>query len=289
MRMFSGLYTALVSPFCDGEFDEMSFKRLLKTQEGVDGVVVGGTTGESPTLKFEELRRATAIASEQFSGKVIVGAGTNNTEETIRKLAILDQQEGIDGYLIVAPYYNRPNAIGIFEHYSAIAESTRRPIILYSIPCRCGVEIPVDVVIRLAEENRNVVGIKEATNNCARVDDLYRELPEDFSIFSGNDNMTFPFMALGAVGVISASSNVLPEGMKALVDQARDGHFKEALATHGRLVPLMRALFSEPNPIAIKYVLESKRILRSSEVRLPLYSDAEGNLEEVARLFDEEC
>ena len=285
MKLFSGLYTALVTPFCDGTFDRVSFERLLETQKDADGIVIGGTTGESPTITAEELNQEIAVAREHFKGKIIVGAGSNNTEAAIKKINILDQQAGIDGYLVVAPYYNRPNAMGIFEHYSAIAESTRRPIIMYSIPSRCGVEIALDTVINLVEENKNIVGIKEATDNCSRIDDFYRLLPEDFSIFSGNDNMTLPFMALGACGVISASANVLPQEMKKLVDLSAAGKFDEARAIHSKIVPLIRALFSEPNPIAIKYVLESFHILRSSEVRLPLYASSEEKLQQIAQQF----
>lgn len=200
-------------------------------------------------------------------------------------MTILEQMPGIDAYLVIAPYYNRPSDLGIFEHYSAIAESTRRPIILYSNPIRCGVEISIDNVIRLAEENKNIVGIKEATNCCSRIDDLYRSLPEDFAILSGNDNMTLPFMALGACGVISACSNVLVREMKQLVDLANAGKFTEVRAIHTALIPKMRLLFEEPNPIVIKYVLASRRILRSAEVRLPLYVDAEERLEEIAAEF----
>lgn len=284
MSMFSGLITAIITPFCDGVFDAISFKRLLAEQEVADGIVIGGTTGESPTITFEELRQA-IVCAQDFPKKRIVGVGSNNTLETIEKITMLDQMTGIDAYLVIAPYYNRPSDLGIFEHYSAIAESTRRPIILYSNPIRCGVEISVDTVVRLAEENKNIVGIKEATNCCSRVDDLYRSLPEDFAIFSGNDNMTFPFMALGACGVMSAASNVLVREIKRLVDETKAGKLAEARALHRTLIPKMRLLFEEPNPIVIKYVLASQRILRSAEVRLPLYVDAEEHLEEIATAF----
>lgn len=284
MSMFSGLITAIITPFCDGVFDAISFKRLLAEQEVADGVVIGGTTGESPTITFEELRQA-IVCAQDFPKKRMVGVGSNNTHETIEKITMLDQMTGIDAYLVIAPYYNRPSDLGIFEHYSAIAESTRRPIILYSNPIRCGVEISVDTVVRLAEENKNIVGIKEATNCCSRIDDLYRSLPEDFAIFSGNDNMTFPFMALGACGVISAASNVLVREIKQLVDETKAGNLAKARALHRMLIPKMRLLFEEPNPIVIKYVLASQRILRSAEVRLPLYVDAEERLEEIATAF----
>lgn len=284
MSMFSGLITAIITPFCDGVFDAISFKRLLAEQEVAEGIVIGGTTGESPTITFEELRQA-IVCAQDFPKKRIVGVGSNNTLETIEKITMLDQMTGIDAYLVIAPYYNRPSDLGIFEHYSAIAESTRRPIILYSNPIRCGVEISVDTVVRLAEENKNIVGIKEATNCCSRVDDLYRSLPEDFAIFSGNDNMTFPFMALGACGVMSAASNVLVREIKRLVDETKAGKLAEARALHRTLIPKMRLLFEEPNPIVIKYVLASQRILRSAEVRLPLYVDAEEHLEEIATAF----
>jgi 4-hydroxy-tetrahydrodipicolinate synthase len=284
MKAFTGLYTALVSPFYGGIFDEESFIKLLRTQSKADGIVLGGTTGEMPTLPWEALRRQIALAGEHFRGKVIVGVGSNDTAKAIEKVRILDQVDGIDGYLVMVPTYNFPNQTGLFEHFSAIAKSTRRPIILYSI-ARSGGIIGVETVIDLVTENSNIVGLKESAENGRRIDDFYRLLGEDFSIFSGNDPMTLPFMAQGAVGVLSPTANILVDELKRMVDLANGGKFIEARAIHCELVPLMDALLSEPSPIAIKHILAVKGIIRSGEVRLPLCASSEERLKEIEKVF----
>lgn len=286
MKIFQGLFTALVSPFFQGKLDEESFKSLLATQKNVDGVVIGGTTGESPTLSSLELDRLIQLTIENFRGKILVGAGANDTAKAIEKVKYLDQIPGIDGYLVVAPYYNKPNQRGVLEHFAAIAESTQRPIIIYSIPGRCGIEVAVNTVVQLRERYPNIAGIKEATDNCARVDDLVRQLPDDFFVLSGNDNMTLPFMAQGAVGVISASSNVIVTELKGLVDAALKGDFKQAQKLHIQNILKMRALFMEPNPVAIKHILSRKNIIRSGEVRLPLVASSEDNLRKIESFFE---
>ncbi|MDR1907135.1 MAG: 4-hydroxy-tetrahydrodipicolinate synthase [Puniceicoccales bacterium] len=284
MSTFTGLYTALVSPFCDGAFDGESFIKLLHRQEGIDGIVIGGTTGEMPTLRWEELRQQIVMAGEHFSGKVIVAVGSNDTAKAIRRVHILDQIEAIDVYLVIVPSYNSPNQVGIFEHFSAIAKSTRRPIILYSIS-RGGNAIGVDTVINLVEENDNIVGIKESADNGRRIDDFYRLLGEDFSILSGNDPMTLPFMVQGAVGVLSPTANILGDRMKRMVDLANAGKFIEARGIHREIVPLMGALLSEPSPVAIKHMLAVQGIIRSSEVRLPLCASSAERLQEIEKMF----
>lgn len=285
MKLFQGLYTALISPFCKDKLDEEGFLNLLQTQSDVDGVVVGGTTGESPTITEDELNRLIQLTVQNFRGKIIVGAGSNNTLSAIKKIKNLDTIKGINGYLIAAPYYNKPNQRGIFEHFSNIADSTERSIVLYNIPGRCGVEIAVDTVIALQKKHKNIVAIKEATDNCARVDDMYRCLPDHFSILSGNDNMTLPFMAQGAVGVISASSNVLVREIKQMVCDALRGDFCLARDMHRKCLPLMRLLFEEPNPIVIKHILAKRDIICSSEVRLPLYASSCEKLKEIEKSF----
>jgi 4-hydroxy-tetrahydrodipicolinate synthase len=285
LHNFFGLFTAVISPFINNKLDENSFVNLLSTQKNTDGIVIGGTTGESPTLEFDELLQLIDIAKLNYPGKILVGAGGNNTNACINKIKLLDGIEGIDGYLIVAPYYNKPNQRGIFEHFSAIAESTNRPIILYSIPGRCGIEIDVATVVQLATKYNNIVGIKEATDNCSRIDDMVRLLPKTFSILSGNDNITLPFMSLGAMGVISASSNVIPNEMQSLVDFCMHGDFMHARAIHKENILKMRALFMEPNPIAIKHILYKHGIIASAETRLPLCPSSEENLKFIESFF----
>src|SRR3954471_407808 len=204
--MFTGTYTAIVTPFRNGKIDEAALERLIKFQikGGVDGIVPVGTTGESPTLNYEEHMQVIALSVKLAAGKVKVLAGTggNSTSEAIY-LTQHAEKVGADGSLQVAPYYNKPTQEGLFQHFHAVARATNLPIVLYSIPGRCGIEIAVDTVNRLAHDSVNIVGIKEAGGNPDRVTQLRRAMGIDFKILSGDDALTLPFMALGAHGVIS--------------------------------------------------------------------------------------
>src|SRR3954447_4759453 len=204
--MFTGTYTAIVTPFKNGKIDEAALEKLIKAQirGGVDGIVPVGTTGESPTLDYEEHVQMIELAVEMAAGKVKVLAGTggNSTSEAIY-LTKAAEEAGADGSLQVAPYYNKPTQEGLFQHFHAVARATKLPIVLYSIPGRCGIEIAVDTVNRLAHDSVNIVGIKEAGGNPDRVTQLRRAMGIDFKILSGDDVLTLPFMALGAHGVIS--------------------------------------------------------------------------------------
>lgn len=270
--MFSGTYTALVTPFRGGSIDHEGFRALIEAQieGGVDGIVPVGTTGESPTLSHDEHRGVIRAAVEIAAGrvKVIAGTGSNSTEEAIG-LTRDAEAAGADGALVVAPYYNKPTPEGLYRHFRAIAEATKLPIILYSIPGRCGIEISVPVVARLAADCPTIVAIKEAGGSVERVSQLRQELPDSFEILSGDDSLTLPFMAVGAVGVISVASNVAPAAVAGLVWDARDGRNAEAEAAHRRLYPLFKNLFIESNPSPAKYALSLTMGL-SPEVRLPL-------------------
>src|SRR5438445_2961045 len=202
--MFTGTYTAIVTPFRNGKIDEIALERLIKNQikAGVDGIVPVGTTGESPTVNYEEHVHIIAL-SVRFAGhkiKVLAGTGGNSTSEAIY-LTEKAEEVGADGSLQVAPYYNKPTQEGLFQHFREVARKTRLPIMLYSIPGRCGVEIGVETVQRLARECRNVIGIKEAGGNPDRVSQLRAALGPKFEIVSGDDALTLPFMAVGAQGV----------------------------------------------------------------------------------------
>ena len=218
--IFSGTYTALVTPFRGDRIDAEAFARLIEGQveAGIDGIVPAGTTGESPTLDHDEHVRIIHLAVEAARGrcKVIAGTGSNCTREAV---AMTREAEaaGADGVLLVAPYYNKPSPEGLYRHFGLIAESTRLPVILYSIPGRCGIEISVETTRRLAADSKNIVGIKEAGGSVDRVSQLRAALPADFSILSGDDGLTLPFLAAGAVGVISVASNLIPAEMVALV------------------------------------------------------------------------
>ncbi|PYK97548.1 MAG: 4-hydroxy-tetrahydrodipicolinate synthase, partial [Verrucomicrobia bacterium] len=270
-----------VTPFKDGKVDELSFERLVKAQikAGVDGIVPVGTTGESPTLSFEEHIYVIELAIKFAARKVRVLAGTggNSTDEAIY-LTIAAERAGANGSLQVAPYYNKPSQEGLFQHFRAIAYATRLPMVLYSIPGRCGVEIGVDTVKRLARECRNIVGIKEAGGNADRVSQLRATLGPRFVILSGDDSLTLPFMAVGAQGVISVASNIIPRELSRMVRAFAVGRPSVALKLHDKYYPLLKALFIETNPVPIKAALAMLGQIEE-EYRLPLVAMSPKNRE----------
>src|SRR6058998_2573554 len=270
--MFTGTYTAIVTPFKDGKVDELAFERLIRVQvkSSVDGIVPVGTTGESPTLSFEEHMYVVELAVKFAAGrlKVLAGTGGNSTDEAIY-LTIAAEKAGADGSLQVAPYYNKPTQEGLFQHFRAIAYATKLPIVLYSIPGRCGVEIGVETVKRLARECKNIVGIKEAGGNANRVSQLRAALGPKFVILSGDDSLTLPFMAVGAQGVVSVASNLIPKEIAHMVRAFAAGRPAVALKLHQRFYPLFKDLFLETNPVPIKAALAMLGQI-DEEFRLPL-------------------
>jgi 4-hydroxy-tetrahydrodipicolinate synthase len=252
--------------------DEAALNALIEAQvsAGISGIVPVGTTGESPTLSHEEHRRVIEIAVKAASKKILViaGTGSNATSEAI-ELTIEADKLGADASLQVAPYYNKPSAEGLYRHFRNVAEAVSIPIILYSIPGRCGIEIPVPVVARLAADCPNVVAIKEAGGSVERVNQLRAALPASFQILSGDDALTLPFMVSGAVGVISVASNIIPKEVQTLVQSFQAGDLSGAQRIHARYYPLFRDLFIEPNPVPIKTALAEKGIC-TNDVRLPL-------------------
>jgi len=270
--MFAGTYTAIVTPFRNGKVDEPALERLIKAQirGGVDGIVPVGTTGESPTLNYEEHVHVVA-QSVKFAGgkiKVLAGTGGNSTSEAIY-LTQYAEKAGADGSLQVAPYYNKPTQEGLFQHFHAVARATKLPIVLYSIPGRCAVEIAVETVNRLAHDSVNIVGIKEAGGNADRVSQLRNALGPDFTILSGDDALTLPFMAVGASGVVSVASNIIPREIAGMV-RAFSTHKPElALKLHDKYYPLFKDLFIETNPSPVKAALAMMGMMEE-EFRLPL-------------------
>ena len=256
--MFTGTYTAIVTPFKNGALDAAALSHLIKLQikAGVDGIVPVGTTGESPTVDCDEHLEIIALTVKCVAGKVkvIAGTGANSTSEAIH-LTREAEKVGADGSLQVAPYYNKPSQEGLFQHFRAIARATKLPIVLYSIPGRCGVEIGVDTVRRLAAECKNIVGIKEAGGSCDRVSQLRAAIGPKFTILSGDDSLTLPFMAVGAQGVISVASNIVPREVTDLVQAALAGDFARAGQIHSKLFPLFKDLFIETNPVPVKAAL----------------------------------
>ena len=270
--MFTGTYTAIVTPFKNGKVDEPAFERLIKSQikGGVDGIVPVGTTGESPTLNYEEHVQVVASAVKYAAGriKVLAGTGANSTKEAIY-LTQHAEESGADGTLQVAPYYNKPSQEGLFQHFHAIARATKLPMVLYSIPSRCGVEIAVDTVNRLAHDSVNIVGIKEAGGNPDRVSQLRAALGPDFSIMSGDDSLTLPFMAVGAKGVISVASNIIPREIAHMVKAFQMGKPAVALKLHEKYYRVFKDLFIETNPVPVKAALAMLGMIQE-EYRLPL-------------------
>lgn len=257
-KRLDGVFTALVTPFRDGRVDTAAFEALVERQiaAGVAGLVTAGTTGEAATLHQDEIDDLVARTVRIARGRamVIAGAGTNDTLATLDKVRRAEAS-GADGLLIVTPYYNRPSQRGLIQHYGAVADSTGLPIMLYSVPGRCGVEIAVDTCAALRDRHDNVVAIKEAGGSVERVTRLRRACGADFPIHSGDDGLTLAFLAAGAVGVTSVVSNVAPEGMVALVRAWQAGDAARALALHEQLAELSDALFVEPNPVPAKAAL----------------------------------
>jgi 4-hydroxy-tetrahydrodipicolinate synthase len=270
--MFRGTYTALVTPFRDGAVDYAALEKLVDAQigGGIDGLVVIGTTAESPTLSSDERDEITRLVVRRSNRrcKVLAGTGSNSTAHAI-ELTRDAEQLGVDGALLVAPYYNKPSQEGLFRHFQAIARATKLPIMLYNIPGRCAVDIGPDTVERLAKACDNIVSIKEASGSVERVGELRRRLPDAFTILSGDDGLTLPFMSVGAVGVVSVASNVYPAEVAALVRAFQSADQIGAQRMHARMLPLFRDLFIEPNPVPAKTAL-SWRGMMSAEVRLPL-------------------
>jgi len=269
---FTGTYTALVTPFKGGVVDAAAMGELIEKQiaAGVDGIVPVGTTGESPTLSHEEHIKVVELAVRRADKrcKVLAGTGSNSTREAI-SLTHAAERVGADGALLVCPYYNKPPQEGLYRHFAAIAEATDLPLVLYSIPGRCVIEIAAETVGRLARDCANIVGIKEAGGKVGRVSELKAACPEGFTILSGDDVMTIPFMRAGAEGVISVASNLIPAEVARLVRLERDGHRAEADALNAMLAPLFRDLFLETNPIPIKTAMAMKGWM-APDLRLPL-------------------
>ncbi len=273
LRQLTGTITALATPFQDGQVAYGDLKKLIAHQirGGIDGLVPVGTTGESPTLSHEEHMEVIRYVVAEARGRVpvIAGTGSNSTREAI-ELTRLSHAAGADAMLVVAPYYNKPSPEGLFRHFCEIAEATDRPIILYSIPGRCGIEIGVPVIERLRARYAHVAWIKEAGGSVDRVDQIKQALGRDITVLSGDDSLTLPFMAVGAEGVISVASNLYVREIGRMVRFALANDFARARKIHRVLYPAFKTLFIEPNPVPIKVALRRAGIIASAEVRSPL-------------------
>lgn len=270
--IFSGAMTAMVTPFKNNAIDEESFRAFIEWQigEGIHGLVPCGTTGESATLSHDEHEQIIEICIDQVAGRVpvLAGAGSNNTAEAIA-LAKFAAKAGADGALLITPYYNKPTQEGLYEHYSAIARAVEFPLVPYNVPGRTGCNMLPPVVAKLAEEFPHITGIKEATGDMAQASMVLEQCPARFSLISGDDLTAFPAMALGAKGVISVTSNIVPSRIAALCNACASGDYPKARELHHTLFPLNKAMFMVSNPIPVKTALGLMGKM-SSEMRLPL-------------------
>lgn len=282
--LFTGVCTALVTPFLNGKINYPLVERLIARQleAGVHAIVVCGTTGESATLtdgeKLELIGR-----SKKFAGKdclIIGGTGSNSTEHTV-ELSKAAEQAGADGLLLVSPYYNKATPDGLLQHFSAAAFSVSIPVILYNVPSRTGLDIPVSVYRQLSSIS-NVAGVKEASTDLGKILAIRAECPEDFYVWSGNDDLTVPVLSIGGVGVISVLSNLYPELTQAMAAAALDGDFDTAAALQIKFQPLIRALFSQVNPIPVKAAMKLLGFDCGS-CRLPLTGASEDTLIQLKR------
>lgn len=287
MIYFSGLGTALVTPFKDGKVDFEAYRRLVRRQveSGVDFLVPLGSTAETPCLEDDEKQELLKIAKEESAGlPVVAGVGSNSLTATVRNMRVLDGF-GADAYLVVVPFYNKPVQEGLYQYFKAVAESTDRQVILYNVPGRTGTNMKTGTVLRLAELP-NVSAVKEASGDVSQIIDIKRLAPEGFSVLSGNDDQTLPLMASGCDGVISVASNVAPAEMKALTEAVRRSDLKEAVRLNNSLMPLYRACFVESNPIPVKAALACMGYCRA-EMRLPLTEAVQSTKELLANVIAE--
>lgn len=272
MISFGKVITAMVTPFDHkGNIDLAKTTQLVNylIENGTDSIVVSGTTGESPTLSTEEklalFQHVVKVANKR--AKVIAGTGSNNTYASI-ELSKKAEKIGVDGLLLVAPYYNKPNQQGLYEHFKAIAESTELPIMLYNIPGRTAVTIATDTIVKLSAIP-NIVALKESTGDLAAATSIIANTDESFKLYSGDDYLTLPMLAIGATGVVSVSSHIIGNEMQEMIKAYQSGETEKAALMHQRLLPVMNGMFIAPNPTPVKTALQMKGIDVGS-VRLPL-------------------
>ncbi|HEY2663392.1 MAG TPA: 4-hydroxy-tetrahydrodipicolinate synthase [Candidatus Binataceae bacterium] len=269
--MFNGALSALITPFRDGVVDEKAFRELIEWQieSGIDGIVPCGSTGESATLSHAEHEQVIRLAIQQARKRVpvLAGTGSNSTAEAIR-LTTFAREAGADGALLISPYYNKPTQEGILKHYKMIASSVDLPLFVYNIPGRTGSNITPETFARLSEI-KNIVGVKEASGAMDQISDIHRLCGNKFTVLSGDDSLTLPIMALGGKGVIATITNLMPRETHDLAAAALAGDFARAREIHYKMLPLMRALFVETNPIPVKYAVSLIRKC-SPEVRMPM-------------------
>ncbi|WP_088085273.1 4-hydroxy-tetrahydrodipicolinate synthase [Bacillus sp. OV166] len=269
---FGQVLTAMVTPFDqNGEIDFNATRTLVDylIENGTDGIVVAGTTGESPTLTTEEKVALFKFVVDAVNGRVpvIAGTGSNNTRASI-SLTKLAEETGVDGIMLVAPYYNKPSQEGMYQHFKAIAESTPLPIMLYNIPGRSVVNLSVETIVRLSQIP-NIVALKEASGNLDAMAEIISQAPSDFTLYSGDDGLALPVLAIGGAGVVSVASHVIGNEIQEMINHFKNGNVQDAASAHRRLLPIMKALFAAPNPAPVKAALNMNGV-NVGGLRLPL-------------------
>lgn len=287
--MFKGSMVAIVTPFKDGRVDEKKLQDLIDFQirNGTSAIVPCGTTGESATLSFQEHDRVIEITIEQVKKRipVIAGTGSNSTEEAIM-LTKHAAKAGADASLQVSPYYNRPTQKGLYEHFKAIAESVDIPVILYNIASRTGVNIEPETIARLSRDCKNIVAVKEASGNLDQMSRIKLLCGEDFDLISGDDSLTLPVLAIGGTGVISVAANIVPKEVADLVAEFQKGNIRKAQEIHYKLLPLIKAIFIETNPIPVKTAMGLLKMCEP-DLRLPMCQMLPENLEKLKKALKE--
>lgn len=286
-KRFNGVFTALITPFKDGVVDIAAYDALVERQveAGISGLVPVGTTGEAATLSDEEADELIARTVRLVDGRALVmaGAGANDTTKTVDKVKRA-QKAGADAVLIVTPYYNKPTQAGLIAHYGAAAQATSLPVMLYSVPGRCGVEISPETCATLINRHDNIIAIKEAGGAAARVTQLRSACGDRLIIHSGDDGLTLPFLSLGAVGVTSVVANVAPREMVQLVEAWKSGNTARALALHELIAELTDSMFIESNPGPVKAALALSN-LAGPEMRLPMVPVSQANRDRIAGIL----
>ncbi len=270
--MFRGTIVALVTPFDEnGKIDYDAYSKLLDFHKAkkTSGILIGGTTGEAPTLTDEELHNLFRIAVTKLKNKVplLAGTGTNSTRKSLKK-TMMAKENGMDAALVVTPYYNKPPQDSLYEHYSYLAKKSKFPVVIYNVPGRTGVSIAPETVGRLSKF-KNIIGIKEATGSMNQAIEIKNLVPDSFLMLSGDDLTLLPFLSIGGIGVISVTANLIPKKIQKVIDLFNSGKLKEAATQHNKLYPLHKAMFLTTNPIPVKTCLYLMKMIKN-EFRLPL-------------------
>lgn len=278
-RTFQGSLVALVTPFRNGKVDEAKLRELVEfhVKQGTDAIIPCGTTGESPTLSHDEHKRVVEVVIEAAQGRVpiVAGTGSNSTAEAI-DLTAHAKRAGAAGALVVNPYYNRPTQEGLYRHFRAVAEAVDIPMLVYNIASRTAVNVETDTMARLAKDCPNIVGVKEASGSLDQMTQVILACGPEFSVLSGDDNITLPLMAVGGRGVVSVIANFVPRETVEMTHAALAGDWKLARDLHLRLFPLCRAMFMETNPIPVKETMAMMGMIEP-EFRLPMCRMSEAN------------